>query len=414
MSSCSPTRHFEIPKANEVDHKVINKIFSPKGEGHSIEPVISKNTFNPKNVLYDANQIAKTGDHTRAIILAEQNLPLELVYSANILRANAAVATGNYVQWLEYLNSYLAKFDIAPLQLEGEGSVFDRLASISLVPVAEGPLISVIMPAWNAEKTIQKSADSILNQTWRNIELIIVDDCSKDGTWASLQKIALADRRVRLIRNRINVGPYVSKNIALAKARGAWVTGHDADDWALPQRLERQYSCIKNDRNIKVSLSSCIRMDPVNGNITSIGKLSAKRHDGIAFPQAITALFEKSFFDTYIGYWDSSRFGADTELLNRARFILGKNFYESHSPGMFYMDTENSLTNNQETRFNAKGISPLRESYRAAWNYWHQNTMTRENIYCEFPPHIQRYKIPDGASVPLDRILACIEQQEIY
>ena len=84
----------------------------------------------------------------------------------------------------------------------------------------------VMMPAWNSEDTLEAAAMSILDQTWQNLELLIVDDASHDDTWAVMEILARRDERVRITRNKVNVGPYVSKNVALGHARGDWITGH--------------------------------------------------------------------------------------------------------------------------------------------------------------------------------------------
>ena len=110
----------------------------------------------------------------------------------------------------------------------------------------DGPLITVIIPVWNGADTIETSGISILNQTWQNLELIIVDDFSDDNTWNVLQRLSKKDKRIILIKNNVNVGPYVSKNRALLQAKGEWITGQDADDWSHPLRLERQINFIHN------------------------------------------------------------------------------------------------------------------------------------------------------------------------
>ncbi|MDM7256115.1 MAG: glycosyltransferase family 2 protein [Paracoccus sp. (in: a-proteobacteria)] len=214
---------------------------------------------NPKRVLRAASLVAKAGEHDRAIALAESHLPAELAYTANILRANAAIARSDEVTWLKFVNAYLSQFDLAPIRLQGSGTLFERLTTGALPPVTGGPLVSVIMPAWNAENTVGQAARSILNQSWRNLELLIVDDCSTDGTWPVLQQIAAKDDRVKIRRNKVNVGPYVSKNIALTEAKGDYVTGHDADDWAHPQRIEKHLAA-SSERNIDASLTYMIRM----------------------------------------------------------------------------------------------------------------------------------------------------------
>lgn len=100
-------------------------------------------------------------------------------------------------------------------------------------------LVSIIMPSYNTAKYIEKSIKSILAQTYQNWELIIVDDCSTDNT-DEIVGMFLKDSRIYYIKNSINKGAAISRNIALKEARGKWVAFLDSDDIWHPQKLERQ------------------------------------------------------------------------------------------------------------------------------------------------------------------------------
>lgn len=324
-----------------------------------------------KRVLMAANAVARQGEHRRAIALAEAHLPPELAHTTNILRANAALARGDEAGWLGHVNAYLAHFGTAPIRLAGEGSIFDRLSCAPLPPVTGGPLISVIMPAWNAEKTVRKAAQSILDQTWRNLELLIVDDASEDRTWSILQQIAASDSRVRILRNRVNVGPYVSKNFALKQAAGEWITGHDADDWAMPKRLEDQFR-ITAAENAAISLSYMIRLRG-EGTFAHIGTIGSFCLDGVVRKASISCLFAAPILRERLGFWDCVRFGADSEMIARAKESVGSGFLELAFPGMVCLDLETSLTNHAEFGVSkATGISDIRRQYRDSFRKWHQ------------------------------------------
>lgn len=98
-------------------------------------------------------------------------------------------------------------------------------------------LVSVIMPAYNAEKYIGDAIESVLGQTYPHFELIIVDDASQDRTVEVVR--SFADERIKLIRHKTNRGPGAARNTAIDAARGKWMAVIDADDQWLPQRLER-------------------------------------------------------------------------------------------------------------------------------------------------------------------------------
>ncbi len=101
------------------------------------------------------------------------------------------------------------------------------------------PLVSVVIAAFNAERFIYETCRSVLDQTYRNLELIVVDDGSSDGTSDVVAALAAADRRVRLIR-QTNGGVAAARNTAIAHASGEFIAPIDADDLWLPTKLEQQ------------------------------------------------------------------------------------------------------------------------------------------------------------------------------
>ena len=94
--------------------------------------------------------------------------------------------------------------------------------------------ISVVVPAWRAEKTLAATLDSILCQTWREIEVLVVDDASPDGTLALAQRYASRDERVRVLAQPENGGVSNARNRGVREARGEWIAFLDSDDLWMP------------------------------------------------------------------------------------------------------------------------------------------------------------------------------------
>lgn len=103
--------------------------------------------------------------------------------------------------------------------------------------VKESGLISVILPAYNAERYIADAIRSVLNQTYPWFEVIVVDDASQDKTAAVVESIE--DKRIRLICHPSNKGAGIARNTAIEAAKGRWIAPLDADDMFASQRLER-------------------------------------------------------------------------------------------------------------------------------------------------------------------------------
>ncbi len=102
------------------------------------------------------------------------------------------------------------------------------------------PLISVVMPVYNAGDFLVDAIESILNQTYKNFEFVIVDDASTDNSLNILKKYARKTKKIRLFKNISNQGVSITVKRAIKEARGTFLARMDADDIALPQRLEKQ------------------------------------------------------------------------------------------------------------------------------------------------------------------------------
>lgn len=110
------------------------------------------------------------------------------------------------------------------------------------------PLISVIIPTFNREKTLFSSIESVLNQSYKNIELIIVDDNSSDGTEKLIKRIK--DERVRYIKNSNNKGAAGARNVGIVAAQGNYIAFQDSDDIWLPEKLSEQMQVFEKDEEI--------------------------------------------------------------------------------------------------------------------------------------------------------------------
>jgi len=106
-------------------------------------------------------------------------------------------------------------------------------------------LVSIVMPSYNSEKYIVNAVNSVLQQTYKNWELLIVDDCSSDRTVEIISEFA--DDRIRLFENEVNSGAAISRNRALREAMGRWIAFLDSDDAWHPEKLERQLSFMREN-----------------------------------------------------------------------------------------------------------------------------------------------------------------------
>lgn len=112
----------------------------------------------------------------------------------------------------------------------------------------EKPFFSIIMPVFNTEKYINKAIQSILNQTFKNFELILIDDCSNDKSYAICKNYIDKDNRIKLLKNNSNLGVAKTRNIALGSISGKYLTFVDSDDYIEVNLLEVVYKLLVKEK----------------------------------------------------------------------------------------------------------------------------------------------------------------------
>ena len=129
------------------------------------------------------------------------------------------------------------------------------------------PPISVLMPAYNAEEYIAEAIESILNQTFKDYEFIIVDDCSTDNTWQIIKKYIKKDSRIKAHKNEKNLGIAGNRNKLISMAKGDYIIWQDADDISMPYRLEKQYKFMEENPEVGI-LGGWLQFFNKNGNLS--------------------------------------------------------------------------------------------------------------------------------------------------
>lgn len=106
------------------------------------------------------------------------------------------------------------------------------------------PMVSVVIPAYNAERYLEDTVRSVLRQTYQDFEIILVDDCSTDGTKNMMDRLAEEDSRITVLQNPQNSGVSVTRNFGVSQAKGAWIAFLDSDDQWTADKLEHQMALI--------------------------------------------------------------------------------------------------------------------------------------------------------------------------
>lgn len=289
---------------------------------------------------------------------------------------------------LDWINRALLQARLATLELK------DSANSLSLDNIvasdthrlhpASRPKVSVIVPLFNARATVITALESVLRQTWQNIELLVVDDGSSDGSFELARSIVDRDERVVLLRHAENRGVYAARNTGLARATGEFVTSHDADDWSHPQKLALQVKALLEAPDCQASVSFSVRC-------TSRLVFSQWRPQAtLVHCNASSLMFRRHLVDS-LGYWDTVSVGADAEFYYRILRVCGERAIKEVLPGVplaFTRQRAESLTQQSGTHLRSLYYG-LRREYQESADDWHRQ--------------IQREGLTPVSATPVDR-----------
>lgn len=186
------------------------------------------------------------------------------------------------------------------------------------------PKISVVMPFYNAEKFLDESIQSILNQTFTDFEFIIINDASTDNSNKIVQKY-LDDKRIIYIKNKENKGIVCNLNDGLKKARADVIARMDGDDISMPTRFEKQYNFLKNNPDISIVGTFA---EVIDSNNIKIEKMTFATGPIIIKKQSLyrgpflhpTVFFKKDVLNKIGGYNSKFKYCQDIDIFLRILF----------------------------------------------------------------------------------------------
>lgn len=223
--------------------------------------------------------------------------------------------------------------------------------------------VSIITPAYNASKYIDQTIKSVISQTYKDWELLIVDDLSTDNTCEIVERESAKDNRIRLIRHDHNQGPAQARNSALRHASGRWIAFLDSDDLWLPTKLETQLAFHLSKKS-QISFTEYRRISADN---MSTGQL-------IKVPEILT----------YTDLLSNTAIATSTVLIDRnltGTFEMKQIYYDDFGcwlqllrPGGFAAGLQEDLM-----RYRVLGGSVSRNKWRSAKEVW-KTYRTVENL----------------------------------
>ena len=240
------------------------------------------------------------------------------------------------------------------------------------------PAISVIMTAYNTEKYIKEAIESILNQTFKDFEFIIVDDGSTDNTRLIIEEYAKKDRRIKILYNKKNLGIVKSLNKAIAIAKGKYIARMDSDDVSKLNRLEKQFVFMESNPKVGVCGTNFILINE-KGKIIgwkSFPETNEKCKKAFFFRNPFghyTVMIRKECFDIF-GYYNNDflyaedlelwmRFGQKYKLYNLQKYLV---YYRVHAINSIFKNQKQMI----KATLKARKIALKKYNYHCPfWGY---------------------------------------------
>lgn len=275
---------------------------------------------------------------------------------------------GKYGEWLSGFNRPFEENDLAPMKPATPGGYsFDDLHTDEIEPRYGGPKVSVILTSYKPdEDAFLLSVRSILNQSWQNLELLILDDASPIKYRRILRKAEALDPRVRVIRVPVNGGTYRARNVGIEAATGDFITGQDSDDWSHPDRIRHQVEYLQDRPSVPGVVVEAIRTDD------RLVRMSPGR---IPHRWCEVSLMLATRLARDVGGYLDARKGADSEFRRRVEKFAAAEIEGVRLPLYLIRIGHDSLSRGD---FKPGWSHPVRRAFWNASQHWHDNAFPTE------------------------------------
>jgi glycosyltransferase involved in cell wall biosynthesis len=247
-------------------------------------------------------------------------------------------------------------------------------------------LISIIIPLYNTEKYIEKAIESVINQTYKNWQLIIIDDCSTDSSLDIVLDIrkrnGFSNKKMVIKRMKKNMGTYVALNIGLKLAKGNYFCVLGSDDIYIPEKLQIQVDEFTQNPNYICVVGNYIRKD-ISGNICHDLEISSEEMENGIMGEC-TSMYSMSIINK-IGYYDCVRYGADTNFFWRIHKYFGNYDKIKKINKILYLAIQ------RPNRLTKDSTIPNRIIYCSNFKKW----LNQGNYYIDFPLEKRPYNVPE-------------------
>ncbi|WP_375055684.1 glycosyltransferase [Zobellella sp. DQSA1] len=281
---------------------------------------------------------------------------------------------------ISYINKCLNLYNIPPINTQPSSfneSLYDRLgASLPSYRFSRNKngKVTILIASFNAADTLPTTLRSLQEQTWKNLEILVLDDCSTDNTKEVVNSFSKDDPRIKHVLMRQNGGAYIARNHGLDIATGEFITIHDADDWSHPIKLETQIRFLLENENVIGCTSQQARAN------TNLSFTRWTGHGSFIITNTSSFMFRKEPVLENLGYWDTVRFSADNEFIRRIQKFFGKEAVQDLPTGplSFQRDSDTSVVANEFFGINGT-LFGARQEYFEAQAYYHENAKSLYN-----------------------------------
>ena len=285
---------------------------------------------------------------------------------------------------------------------------------------AASPMVSIVVPVYNAEKTIRKCVDSILSQEYIDFELLLIDDGSSDLSGKICDGYAKEDSRVRVIHKE-NTGVSASRNLAIERAKGKYLQFVDSDDWVSRDATRSFVECAEK-YGCDMVVSDFYRV--VDGRMSQKGNIP---EHGVFSLEEYAAYMMKSPADFYYGVLWNKLYRRDIVMENRIRmnpsikwcedFMFNLEylrhshvFYSIHSPLYYYVRTSGSLSS---PSFSISSAAKIKRTVFECYNDFYKSVLSEEE-YEKMRFKVYRFLLESANDGKVSRLRKRVRKPRVY